>query len=210
MIQSLDNLPSIPCGRRGQRGKIRTAQASRSGVTMLGVTVYAALLTVFGGMLASLVLVSSRSTTEHDTINRLGERNRISLFRVSEDVRSAIASTAAVQNKGLTLAFTLPANLNGTTVVPGPTIQYRLEIVPEETNNGTDDNGNGLVDEGQLVRRNQATGDTHTICQGLDLGASNFTKNGDAVIVTLANTGHLLQADDSFDVARSLTIRPRN
>jgi hypothetical protein len=42
--------------------------------------------------------------------------------------------------------------MNGKTPVWGPRILYRVEPAPMELNNGVDDNSNGLIDEGVLVR----------------------------------------------------------
>ena len=48
--------------------------------------------------------------------------------------------------------FALVEGWNGASADYGPLIRYQFEYMPGELDNGLDDNGNGLVDEGRIVR----------------------------------------------------------
>jgi hypothetical protein len=77
--------------------------------------------------LVSMVLVSSRSTTENDTINRVTERNRTALFRIEKELRRAIQGTVQVADYGRGLVFSTPVGFDGTALVPGPTMTFSLQ-----------------------------------------------------------------------------------
>ncbi len=108
------------------------------------------------------------------------------------------------------MTFHLPDAFDGNEIVPGPRITYELKLAPGEQMNGDDDNGNGLIDEGQLIRYDPEEPEGNPICHGIDLAASRFELNGTAVDVTLAVSGFLPHDKSPHTTVRSLKICPRN
>lgn len=182
----------------------------RSGLTLIEILIYTVILVILTIPLVSVVLVATRAMAESDVINRLTERNRVILFRVAQDVRESMVGTPAIGGGGSTLTITLAAGVDATGVVPGHTIRY--ELVPEkgEAVNGGDDDGDGLADEGDLLRRDLTDGTLVPIASEISLADSSFTLNGTAVTVQISNFGRLRKAEDTFQVTRSVTANPRN
>jgi hypothetical protein len=129
---------------------------------------------------------------------------------MTQEVRKAIGATVNVTNLGRTVGFTLPNGFDGVNVVPGPEIEYELQIAAGETINGVDDNQNGLADEGVLVRRNVTTGDETVTSADLSVGGSGFALNGTGVTVSVTTFGNLWDEDAAFQVSRTVTVFPRN
>lgn len=173
-------------------------------------SIYATLLILLGTPLVSVILVSTRSTAENDTINRVNERNRAMLVRIETDVRESIRGSPVVANFGKSLTVTSVTGFNGTSPIPGPAIRFMFQAAPGESLNGADDNGNGLADEGQVIWTNVATGETVVISGGIDVLASSFSLNGNAVNINLTSFGSLPPRNDVFGVTRSVMVSPRN
>ncbi len=184
--------------------------ARQVGLTLLEVIVYVGLIAVIGGPLVSVVLVSSRGVAEHSTMHHVAERNLVSVYRLTQEVRTALSGSVAVTNAGKTLTFDLPDSYNGVAVVPGDTIRYDLQLSPEELANAVDDNGNGLVDEGRVLRTNVTLSQVVLLCENLDPNLSLFSWDGTTVTMTIANVGSLTSINTVFGITRSLAMVPRN
>ncbi len=193
------------CAGRSSDGFYR-----HSGLTLLEVLVYTGLMVVIGGPLISVVLVSSRGVAENSTMHQVAERNLISLYRVTQEVRIGLSNSVVVGNGGKSLTFTRPDSFDGTNIVPGPSIRYEFLLSPDELANAADDNGNGLVDEGRLLRTNLTTGEVVSLCENLDPAQSIFTWDTATVTMTVANIGRLSSANSFFGITRSLAMVPRN
>ena len=180
------------------------------GFTLLEVSIYATLLILLGTPLVSVILVSTRSTAENDTVNRVNERNRAVLVRIETDVRESIRGTPVVSDFGKTLTVTSVVGFDGTTPIPGPALRYTFQAAPGESLNGLDDNGNGLADDGQVVWTNMATGETVIISSGIDVLGSSFSWDGNAVTINLTSFGSMPPRNDVFGVTRSVMASPRN
>ncbi len=184
--------------------------ARQIGLTLLEVIVYVGLIAVIGGPLVSVVLVSSRGVAEHSTMHQVAERNLVSVYRLTQEVRTALNGSVAVTNVGKTLTFDLPDSFDGVAVVPGDTIRYDLQLSPEELANAVDDNGNGLVDEGRVLRTNVTQSEIVLLCENLDPNVSLFSWDGTTVTMTIANVGSLSSINTVFGITRSLAMVPRN
>lgn len=184
--------------------------ARQSGLTLLEVVVYTGLIAVIGGPLVSVVLVSSRGVAESGTMHQVAERNLVSIYRLTQEVRTALNGSILVTNAGKTLTFTLPDSYDGVAVVPGDTIRYDLQLSPEELANAADDNGNGLVDEGRVQRTNVTQSEVVVLCENLDPNNSLFSWDGTTVTMTIANVGNLTSVNTVFGITRSLAMVPRN
>lgn len=172
--------------------------------------VYVVISVGLGVPLVSAVLTSTRAVTEGNAFNRFAERNRVMLSRVAREIRAAIAARTTVGTGGSTLTITRAAGVNGTEVLQGPDVRFELVPTLGESVNGLDDNGDGLVDEGRLVRRDLASGDVAIVASEISLENSTFALNGRAVHVALTKFGRLGLAGDPIMVCSSITVRPRN
>ncbi len=73
-----------------------------------------------------------------------------------------------------------------------------------------DDNGNGLVDEGRLVRKNIDTAEEFAICEGLSLSDCSFVLDGSSVTITVTSSAYLEKSQDDHELTRAVTVNPRN
>jgi hypothetical protein len=121
---------------------------------------------------------------------------------------AAPVDQARVEAKGL--QFNLPGGFDGDLPTVGDAVQYEIQLLPGESANGADDNGNGLVDEAQLLRRNSTTGEAVVLSGEIDYTESSFSRNGDAATITIATVGTLPDRESSFSLSRSLTVYARN
>ena len=188
----------------------RAARRNAEGVTLTEITVWALLAGLIGSPLVLSFLTSTRSMTEIDAFGRVHERLRVALFRMEHEVRRAIVGTIQIGGGGMTLSFTLPLGFTEVGVRPGGAVRYELGTAPGENANGIDDNGNGLVDEGQLGRRDLVTGENVALCSGLDLAGCRFARDGDAVVLTLTTQGYLPHSQAVVARFASRTVNPRN
>ena len=191
---------------QGASGR-RVAGGPRAGFTLLEVSLYMTLVLLIGAPLVSVVLMSTRSTEENDTFNRVTERNRTAIQRIEKELRSAIQSTVSVTDSGRTLTFNGPNGYDGAAVVVGQRVSYSL--VAREAVNGFDDNANGVIDEGDLVRTNLGTGEQVTITAAADVGASGFAAAGTGWTVAMTTQG-ALRSQQRYEVSRRVTVYPRN
>ena len=181
----------------------------RAGFTLLEVSVYITIVLILGAPLTSIFLVSTRSTQDNDTFNKVKERNRTALFRVETEFRKSIGGTATIIDYGRGLTFTSTAGFDGTTAIPGPTISYTFQMDPAEAWDGMDNNGNGLADEGRLVRRNATTGEEVVICSQINVSNSGFWLMSEGLYIWLTSFAPLSQGG-VYSVSRYMTIYPRN
>ena len=210
----------------------------KRGFTLLEISLYATLALLLGMPLVSMVLVSSRSTADNDTINRVTERNRTALFRIEKELRRAIQGTVQVADYGRGLVFSTPVGFDGTALVPGPTLSFSLQpsgegssyykdpyyqdpyyrdpytqdpyyTQPYYPDGGYDYAGGGYVAEADLVLYNSNTGESTTIASSIDMNSSGFMLNGEGVTITLTHVG-TLGTRGHFQVSRSMTVYPRN
>jgi len=188
----------------------RQVERSSGGFTLLEVAIYCAVLITVGAPLVSVVLTSSRATVENDTVARVEERNRVALFRIEKEIRRGLSGTFVIGNGGSSLTFTPTVGFDGTSIITGTNIQFTFRLDSGETLNGADDDSDGAIDEGELVRTDVATGTELIISGAIDVANSVFALNGSGVDVTVATTGSVDRRYGTFDVSRSLTVYPRN
>jgi hypothetical protein len=100
-------------------------------------------------------------------------RVRRALDRAVFELLSAGASELLPDPDGVfgtsNLQFRRAVGLDGTTPLWGPTNSLAFEYAQEEVNDGVDNDGNGLVDDGILVFTRDVGGDEHRIilCRGV-------------------------------------------
>jgi hypothetical protein len=190
--------------------EVRSAFRALRGVTLIELIVYLNLAALLGIPLIMITLTSSRSSSEGSTLMKIQERNRTAVDRIIEEYRLALKNTTTISNGGLTLRFTSDGGFNGTTTIPGPIIRYQIQMGTGETANATDDNGNGLVDEGIIVRVNETTGEQITISGDINTQNSFFAANGTGIQINLSTFGHVPTTSVSSEVTRSVSVYPQN
>ena len=183
--------------------------ASRGGFSLLEVALYITLALLLGMPLVSIVLASSRTTTENDTFNKVTERNRTALLRMEGELRESLLASVIVGDAGRSVQFSPPGGFDGTRALAAPVASFALRYSPGEYYNGRDDNGNGLVDDGELVRTETSTGQQQVIAAGIDVNGSGFAQGTAGLTMTLRSLG-TMGAEDTFGVSKSMTVFPRN
>ena len=184
-----------------------------AGLTLIEAAVYLALVGVIAAPLVSATIVSVRGISERDAVGRTEESNRVILFRLASDLRQVIASSVVVSADGKTITFQEPAGFNDTGVLPGATVSFEVRLAPGETGNGADDDGDTLIDEGLLVRREMTTGTEIVVAENLSYAASGFAAvDENAVSISVTSLGKYRRGDDivQVQVSRELTLNPRN
>jgi len=189
--------------------RLRQTQET-GGFSLLEVAIYLLVMAIIGGPILAAVLTSSRATKESDTFCKVEERNRAVLTRLEREVRTCISGTLAVSNSGWTLTFTSAAGFDGTSAIHGPVITFTLQAAAGETVNGADDDGDQLIDDGELVRTNLATGEAVTISGGIDLANSTFALSGTGVTLSIGSFGSLDRRFGTYSALKSVTVFPRN
>ncbi|HET6202177.1 MAG TPA: hypothetical protein VFI25_05175 [Planctomycetota bacterium] len=175
----------------GKDGRIRGGGCR--GTTL--VEVLAALTTFVSLALVILGVERSalRGIRESDRAGEVVERTNRLADRIDREVRTAGVSTLRVQG-GLGLAppvestdysemqFQRATGFTTAGVVYGGAISLQFNLEPGETANGTDDDGDGLVDEGTITLQEPATA-AAVIARGVTEFAMRL--EGRALVVTL-------------------------
>lgn len=180
------------------------------GVSLLELIVYIAVLSLLGTPLVMVVLSVTRSSAEGAMFTGILERNRSILHRMASDYRNSIRGTTAVSSDGKSVQFTTHGGFDGTGPVPGPVISYEIRLSPKESLNDIDDDGNGLIDEGLLLRVDKASGQEVVLLAGLHAGKSHFLENAGGVDIALTTVGRTHHSKHIASVERSVTVFPRS
>lgn len=128
----------------------------KSGLTLIEVTVASAFLMLVLGSLSAVTLKTQQSFHDGLESARLEGRAHRTMERMIRELLSAKKSgiqPVLDQPGEWTPALTFQANkgFGASQIVWGPNVRIQFEYDPAEANNGKDDDGDGLVDEGQVV-----------------------------------------------------------
>jgi type II secretory pathway pseudopilin PulG len=152
---------------------LRPPFTARAGFTLVEALLAAALLVL---LMSSAVLAARgglgafRATQETTDAEA---RVRRALDRAVFELMSAGASELLPDPSGnfgtSNLQFRKAVGLNGTTPLWGPSQSLAFEYAPDEVNDGVDNDGNGLIDDGLLVLTRDVGGDDQRIvlCSGV-------------------------------------------
>jgi len=125
-----------------------------AGLTLLEVMIASALLTIIVLVLFS-ILSSSASTYAWGTVHAdLNGQARDLLDRLTRELADSSVSTFAPSfpKDSSTLTFRRTTGYSAGKLTYGPPITYSFVFDPGEADNGIDDNRDGRVDEGRIVR----------------------------------------------------------
>jgi hypothetical protein len=180
------------------------------GLTLVEGVIYLALTIIITIPMIVVTLGISRSSSEGSTLVRVQERNRSAFTKVLDEIRYSIRGMAVVSGTGKVLRFTKQKGYDGVGPIPGSTITYEMRLSAGEIQNGADDDGDGLVDEGSLVRLDSAVAGEAVVVDTLDCSASSFATHGNQVAVTLTSAGAVLGRRTTGSVLLSATVTPLN
>ena len=208
--------------------------SARCGLSMVEAVLAIALLVL---LLSSAILAASggygafrKMQDATDTEARI----RRALDRVASELLSVGTEELLPDPTGQfgtsTLLFRKAVGLNGLQVVWGDQNRIAFEYEPEETNDGTDEDGDGLIDEGRVVLVHDVGGNERqaVLCNGVaelleGEGANGADDNGNGVIDEAGFNIHrvgdvlflrlsLLETADTGNIVRTLetSVRVRN
>jgi type II secretory pathway pseudopilin PulG len=216
--------------------KLATRTRPRAGYTLLEIALAAALLAVIAG---SAVTVSLRGedacveTSKQVLVDTLARRT---LDRVAAELTGAgsgmLVPNPTSQFGTDSLSFRTPADFAGGAIVWGPRTRIAFAYETGEFDDGADNNGNGLVDEGVVtwtIDAGLATEHTLILCHGVrELGwrepQNGIDDDGDGLVdergFSVRRSGDVLRLGLTLErldaerhpIVRSLetTVQPRN
>lgn len=130
-------------------------QRSCKGTTAIELVLSTAILVLILGFAGLLGSTGQGAYLESNAKTGQELRARRALDRVTSELATAGQSTLFPTPGGFfgtdEVTFQQAVGAAGTTAQWGPLTRIRLEYEPGETDDGTDENGDGLVDEGRLV-----------------------------------------------------------
>lgn len=163
------------------------ARSSRSGLSLLEVTIAAAILLFLSGGLFMLLGGAARTQARTSIASDMNGRVRDVFDRLGTELADAQATSAVVEpgNPGTRVRWHRVINFDPT---PGQQIvdtQITVEFAYDdgEADNGLDDNNDGRVDEGLLVRRQD--GQTLVLCRDVREGGLAITRTINSIELSL-------------------------
>lgn len=195
------------------RTSSRPRRGTRNGFTLLESMLALTLLCVVSG---SVIMVSRDGSTAFDTANRssqLESRVRRAMDRIAFELVTAIGDSIDPAPEGPNgtpdFVFTTPVDFVGGAVVPSDLMRLAWVMEQGEVDDGLDNDGDGLVDEGQviLVRDFGIAGQeiTTTLCRGVaetlegEVPGNFVDENGNGIA---DEAGFCVQLEDNVLVVR--------
>lgn len=181
----------------------------RRGFTLIEILIA---VTIFAVLASTIYLMMASTTNAYASGSiqaGLNAQARDLFERITLELSDAGISTLnpSIPTGATTLTFQRNVGYAGGVISYGPAITYAFVTEPGEYPNGKDDNGNGRIDEGRLIR----TENNQSVSLSSDLAAGGiaFTRDGNAIQITLV----LEKVDDRRQVVRTTsttTIQVRN
>ena len=181
--------------------------ARRAGLTLLEVLTATGLFILVIGSVFGVLGASQQSLVESSAQADMEITARRILGRIAEDFRSGMVSTLLMESVADSRSSWMAqaADYDAGAVTQGPVVGYQWIAEPGDPTNGTDDDGDGHVDEGSVVRF--ANGALTTIAGNVkDL---RFTLEGDHIrcVVSLER---MVRGRHTFTFVDAADIRMRN
>lgn len=129
-------------------------RSNNSGLSLTELLIALAVLSMVMGSIVTASITSQGAYSQGISTTDLETRVNRAIERIVRDLSSA--NSAALNPPAAdgddNLEFQRPVDSIDGAIVWGPVTRYAFELMPGELDNNLDDNGNGLVDEGSLVR----------------------------------------------------------
>ena len=133
----------------------RATRRPRAGMTLIEVLLAGSVMAVILGAIATTALSGQKSAATNLAVNGLETEARRVVDRIAEELIQAdslgLAPVPAPPFGSSTLAYHRDTGFSGGAITWGPTTRLRFQYASGETNNGADDDSDGLADEGVLV-----------------------------------------------------------
>lgn len=133
----------------------RPMKRSRAGMTLIEVLLAGSMMAVILGAIATTALSGQKSAATNFAVNGLETEARRVVDRIAEELIQAdslgLTPVPSPPFGSSTLTYHKDAGFSGGAITWGPTSRIRFQYATGETNNGADDDSNGLQDEGVLV-----------------------------------------------------------
>lgn len=170
--------------RRRRTGVLRS-RAALHGFTAIEILIATALLTLMFSSMALVSKTSQRAFVHNTAAGAVELRAGAALRTITTELEQAASSHLypdPVAGVGASEVFYREATgFNGNDVIYSDERSLRYELDPGETNDGTDEDGDGLIDEGQIVlvvRVGLATESQRVITRGVAEFAEGELPNG--------------------------------
>jgi len=127
---------------------------SRAGMSLLEATIAAAITAIILGTIGRAALSGQTTTTQNMVATELETQARAVVDRIAEELVSARTTGLNPSPTGSfgssTVTYQRCTGYSGGVAVFGANQRIRWVIEPTETDNGADDDGDGLIDEGMV------------------------------------------------------------
>ena len=131
--------------------QLRPARSSRSGYTLTEISISAIVMTVLFGAVAMAMLRANGAYQQDVTTSTVNTQAQRLLERIASEFLDAghgsISILPVAPNHESWIDYRRPNGFAGTAVTFGPTRRLVLRYSATDSDNGIDDNSNGLVDE---------------------------------------------------------------
>lgn len=135
---------------------MKNTSNKRAGFTVLELMISVTVLSI---VVSGVVMATRAGAGTFKTNMANGDvetKGRRVIERLTRELASAKITNPAplflINGGADTLDFQMPTGFTGGAMTWGPTMRLALELEDGELDNGVDDNNNGLIDEGRLVR----------------------------------------------------------
>ena len=187
----------------------RLRKAGEKGFTLVEVSIAVLIFGVLAVTTIALVKTTGDSYADGSLHSYLNTQSRLFLEQVSRELGSAGINTLspAFPANSTSLTFQMASGYANGQVVYAAPITYAFQYAIGEVDNGIDDNRDGRIDEGQVVR----TENGQSVTLSLDLAENGitFTRNSNTVSIVIT----LERLDDKGNLVtytRALTVQVRN
>ncbi|MFH1024847.1 MAG: prepilin-type N-terminal cleavage/methylation domain-containing protein [Planctomycetota bacterium] len=175
------------------------------GFTLIEILVTVAVLTVVAVAVGGMLITSQNTFSMGTTLGTLQDQSRFVVDKIANELQQSGTSTfAPASPSGVTsLAFQKCTGYVASARTWGNAITYAFAYETGEVNDGADNNGNGLADEG-IITRTEGT-QTVTVARYVREGSFMFTLSGKVLKVEVVlerkdAKGRLLSASASTSI----------
>lgn len=180
------------------------------GLTLIEVTIASAIFSVLAFTLYLMLKTSSDSYASGNLHATLNGQARNILDRLTRELRdsSVVTFKPSFPNGATSLSFQMNSGFSGGKVTYGPAITYAFAYEPGELDNGKDDNNDGRVDEGRIVRTEG--GKSVALTRDAQEGGLTFTQAFGNTVTVKVTLERLDEERRRVTYVRETTLQVRN
>jgi len=136
------------------RVQVRKPKLGAGGFSLVELLIVITVLSLAIGSVAMVGRASERAYSTGTTAALLEEHTAAAMHRITAELEIAMLGSVTPDPTALgteEILYTQPAGLGGATVIPTPLRRLAFDYEVGEIDDGIDNNGNGLIDEGRVV-----------------------------------------------------------